>query len=138
MLPMVVQRVLLLSIAGALGTLARMGVYSGIAKTGLSLPLGTLSVNVAGSFLFGVVWPLAESAVGTGGVGGIGGRMSVETRTIILGGFMGAFTTFSTFAFETGQYLRQGDYLGAGLNVLANNVLGIGAFLVGVWLTGNR
>lgn len=131
-LPVVVQRVLLLVIAGALGTLARMGVYAGIARTGISLPLGTLSVNVAGSFLFGLVWPLAE------GAGGNAGRLSVETRTIILGGFMGAFTTFSTFAFETGQYLRQGDYLGAGLNVLANNVLGIGAFLVGVWLTGNR
>lgn len=123
------ERLTLLAAAGALGTLARVGTYLALAKFGSSqFPLATLGVNVAGSLAFGLVWPLAEQ----------GGRLSVESRSIILAGFMGAFTTFSTFAFDTGQYLQRGEYFGAGLNILANNVLGIGAFLLGAWITGGR
>ncbi len=120
-------RLLLLALAGAAGTLARWGVYEGAAKwlskTGWHVPAATLTVNVVGSFLFGLVWAMWDQ-----------GRMSMQTRVILLSGFMGAFTTFSSFAFDTGDYIARGNYFGAAANVLANNVLGIGAFFVGLWV----
>ena len=119
------ERLSLLAIAGALGTLARYATYLALARPALShLPLGTLTVNVLGSLAFGLIWPMAEA----------GGRLSIESRSIILAGFMGAFTTFSTFAFDTGQYLQRGEYSSAAINLLANNLLGIGAFLLGHWI----
>lgn len=135
------KTLLLLSLAGAAGTLARYGVYTGAkalqggALPGRAsaggvggwghLPLATLAVNVLGSLAFGVIWALAEGAEP---------RVSSSTRLVLLTGFMGAFTTFSTFAFETGQYLRQGEYGWAMTNLAANNLLGIGAFFVGLWV----
>lgn len=117
---------LLLALAGAIGTLARYFTYVACVKTPLaSLPMGTLAVNILGSFAFAVVFVLAEQHA----------RISPLSKWLILTGFMGAFTTFSTFAFETSQYLMARDYLAAGLNLLANNVLGIGGFLLGWWLT---
>lgn len=112
---------LLLALAGAAGTLARYGTYVAAQKSPwASLPIATLTVNVVGSFLFGLIWPLAEA-----------GRLSPQTRLLVLTGFMGAFTTFSTFAFESGQMLRESHWTTAAGNILANNILGIGAFLLG-------
>lgn len=120
-------RLLLIALAGAAGTLARYGIYETSAKflhrTGWHVPLATLAVNILGSFLFGLVWALWDR-----------GQMSMLTRTLLLGGFMGAFTTFSSFAFDTGDLMARGNYLGASINVLANNVLGIGALFVGLWV----
>jgi CrcB protein len=111
-----------LAVAGTLGTWARFGL-SGVVSgwTGGWFPYGTLAVNVLGSFLFGIFWMLAEERA----------LINSETRIIILVGFMGAFTTFSTFAFETGQMLRDAEWMRAGLNLLAQNVVGIAALLLG-------
>ncbi len=116
-----------LALAGAAGTLARWGVYAGcerwLEKTGWHLPAATLTVNIVGSFLFGLVWELWKHD-----------QLSMQTRTIVLGGFMGAFTTFSSFAFDTGDLIARQQYVGAAMNVAANNVLGIGAFFLGLWV----
>ena len=119
------MNLLLLALAGAAGTLARFGLSSATQRLVPSeLPVATLVVNALGSLAFGVIWPLAEERL----------LLSPETRRIVLVGFLGAFTTFSTFAFETGQLLR-GDQWGAALgNVVAQNILGVGLFLAGVWL----
>ena len=126
-------RLLLIALAGALGTLARVGIYAVVARVlagthGASLPIATLCVNTLGSLAFGLIWPWAET---TGGAA----RMSVETRSVLLAGFMGAFTTFSTLAFETGEQMRRGAYGLAFMNMIANAVLGVGAFMLGVWLS---
>lgn len=111
-----------LALAGALGTLARFGLGGLVPKIcGENFPWGTLVVNGLGCFLFGLVWTLGEDHMVIRG----------ETRFIILTGFMGAFTTFSTFAFETGAMLRDGQWLYALGNVLAQNVLGIIFLFVG-------
>lgn len=115
--------------AGAVGTLARYWLGGVVARwTGESFPWGTLVVNVLGSYLFGVVWVLGMERM----------RISAEMRTIILIGFMGAFTTFSTFAFETGQMLTESQWLHAFANIAAQLVLGlVGLFLgfaTGRWL----
>lgn len=112
-----------LFLAGGFGTLARYGL-SGLVQRLFTaeLPYGTFAVNAVGCLLFGFVWALADERL----------IVSGETRFLILTGFLGAFTTFSTFAFETGGMLRdfQGWY--AAGNILAHNVIGIGAALLGM------
>src|SRR5689334_19691105 len=110
------EKLIWLTAAGALGTLARYG--TGLAMKQLysgDFPLGTLVVNTLGCLLFGLVWSLAE------------GRFNIHTdvRTIVLIGFMGAFTTFSTYMFETTTLLQNSRWLLAVANFSAQNVLGM-------------
>ena len=111
--------------AGAIGTIARWGLQGVVQRAAESpFPWGTLAVNALGCFLFGLVWTLAEERLLIGG----------ETRLVVLVGFMGAFTTFSSYAFETGAMLRDTEWLLAAGNLLAQNGLGLGCFFLGVAL----
>lgn len=118
------QKILLLAVAGAAGTLARFGLAGLVQRIapGSEFPWGTLAVNAAGCLLFGVVWSLAEERL----------IISGATRAIVLVGFMGAFTTFSTFAFETGQMLDDSQWLAAAGNLLVQNVAGVALVLLGI------
>jgi hypothetical protein len=60
--------------------------------------------------------------------------ISPETRTIVLVGFLGSFTTFSTFLFETDQMLEHAEWVMAGLNLTGQLGLGLAAYLLGVFL----
>ena len=103
------KQLLCLALAGALGTLARYGVSALVQLAGRSpFPWGTLLVNAAGCFLFGLIFPLAE------------GRTTIDpqTRFILLAGFMGAFTTFSTFGFETARLIHESQWGLAAANLL--------------------
>jgi CrcB protein len=114
-----------LALAGAVGTLARYGLGGWVQKLiPTAFPWGTLAVNAAGCFLFGIVWALAEQRM----------LISGQTRLILLVGFMGAFTTFSTYAFETAQMLDDSEWLLAAANLLSQNVLGIALVLTGIAL----
>ncbi len=114
-----------LAVTGAVGTLARYGLGGLVQRLHqTSFPWGTLVVNGLGCFLFGLVWTLAEERL----------LISGETRTVILVGFMGAFTTFSTYAFETSAMLRDAEWLLAGGNLLAHNLLGLTLFFLGAAL----
>lgn len=116
------HKILWLAGTGALGTLARYGLQGLAARLmGGAFPWGTLTVNLVGTFAFGVVWALWER-----------GAVSVELRMLALVGFMGAFTTFSSFMFETGQLMQDGQYLLAGVNLAGQNVLGILFFFAGL------
>lgn len=116
------SKLLWIALAGAVGTLARYGIYQLVPKwTSDSFPWSTLVVNVLGCYLFGVVWILAERRL----------HITEETRLIVLTGFMGAFTTYSTYAFETGQMLRDGHWWSAFANLSAQTILGIGALFLG-------
>jgi CrcB protein len=112
-------------LAGALGTLARY-VLAGVVQrlVGGEFPVGTLAVNVLGCFLFGLVWGLSEQRV----------LLSPEVRLPVLTGFMGAFTTFSTFAFETEALARHAHWWGAVGNLVGHNVLGLLAVVIGLGL----
>jgi CrcB protein len=108
--------------AGALGTLCRYGLAGlGQRWAGAGFPVGTLVVNVAGCFLAGLLWMLAETRL----------SLSAVTRTVLLVGFCGGFTTFSAFALETGQFARDAQWLRVALNLLLQNGLGLGALLLG-------
>jgi len=113
----------LLALAGAAGTLCRFGL-SGLALRlfGHAFPWGTLVVNAVGCLLFGLIGPQIESKL----------MLSPQARLIALTGFLGAFTTFSTFAFETTEYLRESAWLLAAGNLLAQNILGIACVLIGM------
>jgi len=117
------QKFLLLAVAGALGTLARYGI-SGAAQRvlGSEFPWGTMAANLIGCFLAGAFWSLAE------------GRLSIsgQTRTIVLMGFMGAFTTFSAFMLETGGLLRDAQWSWALANVGLQNCCGLVLFFLGL------
>lgn len=111
-----------LSVAGAAGSLSRYGLL-GLVQwlCGEKFPWGTLAVNAVGCFLFGLVWTLAEERL----------IISGQTRFIVLVGFMGAFTTFSSFAYETSEFLRDSEWWLAAGNMLAHNVLGLACMFLG-------
>ena len=78
--------------------------------------------NVVGCFLFGAIWAMAEGRMGLG----------AETRMVILTGFMGAFTTFSTFVFHTQQFIAEARWLEATGHFAVHNVVGIAALFAGL------
>ena len=119
------RRLLLLSAAGVGGTLARYWLSGAVQRmTNAGFPWGTLAVNGAGCFLFGLIWALAEERL----------LISGETRLILLVGFMGAFTTFSTYVFETRQMLTASEWLLGATNFTIENIAGMGLLLLGITL----
>jgi fluoride exporter len=121
------MNLLALAIAGATGTLARYGlgllIVGWMRGFGSSFPLGTLVINVLGSFVLSYVTTLA-----------LNGRLSPDLRLAIGTGFCGAFTTFSTFELEAHGLISRGANLEAGLYVIGNLLLGFVAVLFGRWL----
>jgi CrcB protein len=112
---------LLIMISGASGAVCRFGVGRGTRYFfGGAFPLDTLIVNVAGCLVIGLVAELVAGGV----------QMPKTLQTGITVGFLGAFTTFSTFGYATFDFLRQGEWGHAALNSSANLVLG----LLAVWL----
>jgi CrcB protein len=119
-------KLLLLTLGGAVGTLARYGtgvaLRDATAKT--AFPCGTLAVNLIGCLLIGYLhgifidrWPVRD-----------------EYRAAMIIGFLGGFTTFSAFGLDTALMLRSGETVRAGINILGNNVLGIALVLIGYGL----
>jgi CrcB protein len=108
--------------AGAVGTLARYGLAGWVQPQtpGTWFAWGTLAVNASGCFLFGLVWAVFEK-----------GNVGPEARLYVLTGFMGAFTTFSTYAFETGRLIDEGQWVAALINVATQNVLGLVLLMIG-------
>jgi len=119
------SKIALIALAGAFGTLCRYWL-SGLVYDvmGRNFPWGTWAVNITGCFLFGLVWILAEER----------GLLSAQARILILTGFMGAFTTFSTFIFESGGILDDGQWLKLALNLAGQNLVGFAALYLGTGL----
>ncbi len=112
-----------IAFGGALGTLSRYGLAGLVQRwSGGLFPWGTVAVNLLGSLLFGLIWSAAEQRI----------QVTPEVRMMILTGFMGAFTTFSTFMFETGQLLREGEFWLALGNLGLQNTMGLLALFLGL------
>ncbi len=119
------QKFLLLGLAGAAGTLARYwlsGVMQRLMMT--QFPLGTAAVNIIGCLFFGLLWAFLESRLSVGG----------HARIVIFIGFFGAFTTFSSFAFETSQLLDNAQWFRALGNMLFQNLIGVMGMITGLTL----
>lgn len=117
----------LLSIAlgGSLGAVARHIIGSSV-NTALAtgFPFGTLTVNVLGCLIMGLV---AELVAGVW-------QPSPEVRTFIMVGFLGALTTFSSYALDFATLMESGELLPAALYVILSNVLCILALFTGFYL----
>lgn len=115
---------------GTLGTLARYLLESTLPAPG-GWPLPTFLVNICGAFLLGVV---LEAVLRRGPDAG-------RLRLIRLGagtGFMGAFTTYSTFALESVQLQHTANYLGAITYVLLSLFVGVAASAAGIWAASSH
>jgi CrcB protein len=110
---------------GAAGALLRFGISTGTYNLlGRQFPYGTLVVNVLGSLLMGILFVLLSERLALG----------AEWRAGLLVGMLGAFTTFSTFSFETIALLEEGRWLGATTNVAASVLLCLAATWIGLSL----
>jgi len=115
--------VLLLALGGAAGSVCRYGVSMGVNRLhDQPLLWGTVAVNALGSLLFGLTWAW------------LGGDLKHPLAFLLLGGFLGAFTTFSTFAFESQHLVAEHGPIWALGHLLAHNVLAIGLAAAGVAL----
>jgi len=115
------------ALGGAVGALARYGLGGWVqARAGLSFPLGTLVVNVLGCVLIGFGIRYMEAA-----------RFPPETRALLAIGVLGAFTTFSTFSYETLALMEDGAWFRAGLYVVGSVVLGLTGAWVGAMLSAH-
>lgn len=85
------------------------------------LPVGTFAVNAAGCFAVGALMTMVEER----------GLLSPEARWLLIVGFVGSFTTFSTFGYETLALAREGSWLAACGNAAAHVVLGLAAVFLG-------
>jgi CrcB protein len=116
-----VQQLVAIAIGGAVGAVLRFSVSTGVHRLmGKDFPYGTLTVNVLGSLLMGFFFiMLVERQIS-----------SVELRSGILFGVLGAFTTFSSFSFETLALLESGDWGKALINVF----LSVTCCLLATWI----
>ena len=118
------RELLLVAVGGAAGAMGRYGVgLWARARFGPEFPWGTFIVNVAGSLVLGFLMGLALS-----------GRLDRNLRAMLATGFCGAFTTFSTFSFETLGLLREGYVMRAVANLGVSLALGLAAATLGLWL----
>lgn len=114
-----------IALGGALGAVARYGLSGWIhARLGAAFPWGTLGVNVLGSFLIGLCFSYLQHT-----------SLPPEAREFVAIGLLGAFTTFSTFTWETAALLQDGEWTRAALYVGGSLLLGLAAVLAGLGLT---
>jgi CrcB protein len=114
--------VLAIALGGALGSLARYFIAIRLYRLlGLGLPYGTLTVNVLGSMLLGLVLALVEER----------GAFTPEQRSFMTIGFLGGMTTFSTFVYEGWDYTRDGEIVRAGVYAAVSLAAAFIAFSVG-------
>jgi fluoride exporter len=127
-----VYRFLLICLGGAVGTGARYLIALEAPRVlGSAFPHATLTVNVLGCFLLGAIMHVGLTT----------NSMSPEMRLVLTSGVLGGFTTYSTFNYETTEYLREGAFWLAGLNVAATLLLCLLAGALGLalarWLVGS-
>lgn len=116
--------VVYVALGGAAGAVARYGLSGWVyARFSDSFPWGTLVVNVLGSLLLGLALAWFE-----------GSMLSPELKRALTVGFLGAFTTFSTFAYEAVALVQDGDWVRAGGYAFGSLLLGMAAVLAGLAL----
>jgi CrcB protein len=107
---------------GFLGAITRYAVGLWIGQRwGRSFPMGTFVINVSGSFIIGLVMTLFTERL----------MVNPQWRLLIAVGFLGAYTTFSTFELETGNLLRDSEWMLAAMNVVLSVLAGFVALKIG-------
>ncbi len=108
-----------------MGTVSRYFMSGVVYKIfGTDFPYGTMSVNLIGCFILGVLASLAEKKFFLG----------TNMRLLLMIGFCGAFTTFSTFILETANLMKDGETIRAAVNVFLSVLIGFIVLRLGVYL----
>ena len=114
-------------LGGFLGALSRYFVSGLLAKLDPSFPYGTFFVNVTGAFLLGFLMTLSVETL----------LVSPNLRLFLAIGFLGSYTTFSTFAYESNALLEGNKIFAALLNMGLSVLLGIIGVRLGIWMARN-
>jgi CrcB protein len=110
-----------IGIGGFFGAISRFLISILATNTlGNSFAYGTLSVNIMGSFLIGILAMYFEQ------------NIAPEYKALFITGFLGALTTFSTFSLETTVMIQQSHYIKATINIFSNLLFSVGATIVGM------
>lgn len=113
-------------IGGAIGAVSRHFLFTVVQRAAaVEFPMGTLFVNLAGSFLIGMFWNMFDTI-----------RINPTFRLFLFTGFLGGFTTFSTFAREATQLFKVGQWKSALLYLGLSDVLGVLCVLAGFAAAG--
>jgi CrcB protein len=113
---------LMVGAGGFIGAVARYGIAAWIGQQwGRTFPLGTFVVNVSGSFLIGLMMTVLTEKL----------MVNPQWRLLLVVGFLGAYTTFSTLEYETGNLLKDSEFLLAALNVVLSVFAGFAALKMG-------
>jgi fluoride exporter len=123
--PHFLRKFLILMVAGGLGTVLRYGISNRVWRyMGTKFPWGTLSVNMVGCFLIGLLWIIFENKA----------TISNDIKLFILVGFLGGFTTFSTFMLQTNTLIADSHWMLAAKNMLFHNIAGFACVFLGMGL----
>lgn len=122
------MNILIIGIGGFIGSIARYGMAVWIGQRwGRIFPLGTFVINVSGSFVIGLLMTLFTERL----------LVNPQWRLLLVVGFLGAYTTFSTFEYETGALVRDSEWLIAAMNVVFSVTVGFIALKLGEMLAKN-
>ena len=111
-------------IGGGLGAVCRYFISLIITQQFNNIfPFGTVTVNLIGSFLIGLFYQFFQNVI-----------VPIEIRIFIMIGFLGGFTTFSSFSIESINLLRDGEYRFFLLNVVINNIACLFLSIIGIYL----
>ena len=123
-------QIVLVAIGSAFGGVSRWMVHLAVGRwLGTEYPFGTLIINVSGSFFLGFLMSFLSESPSNGSTSLIGRE---ELRLAIATGFIGAFTTFSTFEWESNTLLREGKSFAANTYMVGSLVLGLLAVRCGI------
>jgi fluoride exporter len=117
--------VLLVGLGGFFGAAARYLVDGWVSsQTGAGFPWGTLVINLSGSFLLGALFALTIERA----------ALPADIRAPVMIGFIGAYTTFSTWMLESWRLIEDGALVAAVGNIVGSVVLGLAALVLGLWM----
>ncbi len=120
---MSISLLIYIGMGGFLGAISRFLIAGYVQKNFVTFfPIGTLSVNVLGSFIIGFMAMYFENIV------------QPEYKALVITGFLGALTTFSTFSLENTNMLLDGEYFKVSLNILLNVILTISSTILAIMI----